>query len=974
MSALLRRLRAALAPRYRVDAELGAGATSRVFLGHDPALDRPVAIKVLRPERATATAADVFLQEARTAARLSHPNVVPIHEVGREDGLFYFVMDYMEDETLRERLDDGPLPVDAAVRVAEDLLDALEAAHREGVVHGDVKPANVFLRSDRALLGDFGIARQSGPTGDGDGPVGLPSGAGTPGYMAPEQAAGRTVDARADVYAVGLVLFEALTGRLWPPFADPGTADWTGVPSPLARVLERALRVPSEERWAGAASFREALVEARHRGDRRKMGVGGAVAALLLVGAAWGLWGLTGLGPDGDAAGSGLYDLAMLPCEPVDPSDSTVALQTSRVAASALEHLPRLRTASHLRSFRWWAQRGSLDAYPDAAALETLETRVVSRCLFQILGNDSLAVDVQFVGRESDPPSPVSVRSPASRAPVELGYDVALAVFRRLNPGGVLSDESFAALSGRPWPAVRSFLLGEDAFQRDARCAAERHYSAAVESDSSFTLARWRLTDLRRYVSADPSEEELDWLSSHADELGPVDRRMLTARARPPGTGRLAEYQRALEDHPRDTYLLFTYGDELFHRGPLWGIAPDSAREVFRRAAARDSFLAPAYDHLLMTMIRAGDRDGARRALEQLTRIKQGSADPACALYDPALLGHAYRERFEPERARELRSTAFGPPGEGDPEVLAPGARFGGPYLDLAEIESFLGRRLRRSRHATSGHRVAGLVGEALGLRARGRIAESLARLDSAVVLDGGAEARLYAEEWRVVPHALGLPGTPQSAVRRGRRALETMAADDPTSALRLRARFALGLLDPGSHRVPGDAGPGASGGSSGPGVDDEAVRRASMLVAALRAARAPDPDPGRALELTRPLLAYRVPSEEPGPFFRSALYLLRGEWQRRLGRPEEAGASWLWHEAVDLTGEPSAFPQRGEVGWALGAWADARRAAVAAEDGRRAAACRASREALRHFEAPDSTLAALRRDISRIREETCDR
>ena len=212
MTALLQRLRAALAGDYAIERELASGGMGVVFLGRDIALARPVAIKIIRPDLATAAGAERFLHEARVLARVSHPNIVPVHHAGEAGGLFYYVMDYVEGETLADRLHHGPLPPERAVRLGDDLLAALEAVHAHDIVHRDVKPSNVFLLPDRAVLGDFGIAKSSGETAPLTQPGKM---VGTPGYMAPEQVTGGAVGPATDACAVGMVLYEALTGRQW---------------------------------------------------------------------------------------------------------------------------------------------------------------------------------------------------------------------------------------------------------------------------------------------------------------------------------------------------------------------------------------------------------------------------------------------------------------------------------------------------------------------------------------------------------------------------------------------------------------------------------------------------------------------------------------------------------------------------------------------------------------------------------------
>ncbi len=263
MSSLLERVREALASEYAVEREIASGGMGVVFFAHDAALRRPVAIKVMRPELATVRAAGRFVREAQIAANLRHPNIVPVHRAGEAAGIFYYVMDFIDGDTLADRLGTGPLARGDTVKLGRDLLDGLEAAHRAGVVHRDIKPANIFLLPGRALLADFGIAKPGDATSDVETETGAV--VGTPAYMAPEQAAGGDVTPRSDLYAVGAVLVEAVSGRWWRAKAKPERADWKGVPQSLVAVLERALAWSPEDRWADARAFRRALWRTRTR-------------------------------------------------------------------------------------------------------------------------------------------------------------------------------------------------------------------------------------------------------------------------------------------------------------------------------------------------------------------------------------------------------------------------------------------------------------------------------------------------------------------------------------------------------------------------------------------------------------------------------------------------------------------------------------------------------------------------------------
>jgi eukaryotic-like serine/threonine-protein kinase len=214
-------LTSALADRYRLDRELGQGGIATVYLAHDLRHDRNVALKVLRPELSAILGAARFLGEIKTTANLQHPHILSLFDSGEADGLVFYVMPYVEGESLRARLlREKQLPVDEAVRIAREVADALDYAHRHGVIHRDIKPENILLHDGRALVADFGIALAAARSEGGTRMTETGMSLGTPAYMSPEQAMGeREITARSDVYALGCVLYEMLTGE--PPFTGP---------------------------------------------------------------------------------------------------------------------------------------------------------------------------------------------------------------------------------------------------------------------------------------------------------------------------------------------------------------------------------------------------------------------------------------------------------------------------------------------------------------------------------------------------------------------------------------------------------------------------------------------------------------------------------------------------------------------------------------------------------------------------------
>jgi len=372
MADQLAHLQAALADRYALERELGRGGMATVYLARDLRHGRLVAIKVLRPEIAAALGPERFLREIQTAARLTHPHILPLHDSGEAAGSLFYVMPYIEGESLRDRLErEGQLPLEEALRISREVAAALSYAHSHDVVHRDIKPENILLSAGEAVVADFGIARAITAAARGKlTETGIAIG--TPGYMSPEQgAASARVDERSDIYSLACVLYEMLAGE--PPFTGPSaesivrqhlaaapprvSAMRAAMPPAIEEAIMRALAKTPADRFATAAEFAGALAAPAQRmrdpGRRTSRLAVGAGLAATLVAAAAGLFVLSRPHGTPALAGPTSQSIAVLPFVNVSgaPQEEYLSDGISEELINALSKLPQLQVVARPSSF-----------------------------------------------------------------------------------------------------------------------------------------------------------------------------------------------------------------------------------------------------------------------------------------------------------------------------------------------------------------------------------------------------------------------------------------------------------------------------------------------------------------------------------------------------------------------------------------------------------------------------------------------
>jgi serine/threonine-protein kinase len=579
-------LRATLSDRYDVGDEVGHGGMATVFAALDRRTGARVAIKLLRPELAITVGDARFEREIRLTARLQHPHVLPVLDSGVAGTLPYYVMPFVEGESLAARLArEDRLAVDEAVRLVAEIADGLAHAHAQGIIHRDIKPGNILLSHGHAVLADFGIAKAldvASPDRLTESGVAM----GTVTYMSPEQAGNERVDGRSDQYALACVLYETLAGT--PPFTgasaqtimarhavDPVPNIRTvrpSVPQALATAIETALAKVPQDRHASITAFRDAILHGAAQpataptmrvvarpvvASRRWLGWGAAVvAAVALLGALF-----HRAGPRRDA-----LDARRVMVFPfVGPTDgrrgATAGEDVATLVGSAMDGAGELRWVdgwSHLSS----AQRTDLRQF---GAEDALAISRAQRCAFAITGRivtrgDSSDVVLELLDVAGDS---VIMRSPSRTEHTPEVWRAGLAavatLLPRLVPGAPPDIE--ASWATRPPQAVAHFLAGEAAFRRVQLADALAAFQRAVAADSTFALAAVR------------GAQSASWAHRASDAAA------------------LAEVARRHALSPRDA--AFARGLVAFLDGRA-----DSAAAAMREAIALDSLLVPAWMQL----------------------------------------------------------------------------------------------------------------------------------------------------------------------------------------------------------------------------------------------------------------------------------------------------------------------------------------------------------------------------------------
>jgi len=608
------RLELALADRYRIERELGAGGMATVYLAQDVRHDRKVAVKVLRPELAAAIGAERFLAEIKTTANLQHPHILPLFDSGETESFLYYVMPWVTGESLRDRLTrEGQLPLEEVLKITGELAEAVDYAHSQGVVHRDIKPENILFQAGHASICDFGIARAISEAG-GVQLTGSGIAVGTPAYMSPEQATGAAVDNRTDIYALGCVVYEMLAGE--PPYTGPTamailsrrltepvpplSRTRQGMPESVDAALHQAMARSPADRFRTAAQFTAALgvvaAPARSRVERRPRWMLPAVIGLVLTFAlAWGI-----LRPrTGASVPLSESRLAVFPFA-VRAADTHAYLGEGIVdlLSRDLDGVEGLRTVDPGTILSAVGESGSGPL--DAERVRSVARRVGAG--LYVTGSvhaagSQLRIQAQLhdgtKGTPGEPVAQASVDGDGGDVFTLMDQLASRLIVATTPRGAVRRLVETAARTTTSLPALKEYLSAEAALRAGNKDTAIAGFRRAVDQDSTFALAYYRLAVAAGWH--DRQQDLASWATARAlavsDRMVERDRRLLSAYAgfrRGAADSAEALYRGLLRDYPDDLEAQFQLADLLYQYNPLRGRPRSEARELFDAVLAYD--------------------------------------------------------------------------------------------------------------------------------------------------------------------------------------------------------------------------------------------------------------------------------------------------------------------------------------------------------------------------------------------------
>ncbi len=663
------RLKTALADRYAIERELGAGAMATVYLAEDLKHRRKVAIKVLKPELAATLGPERFVREIEIAAKLTHPHILALYDSGDANGFLYYVMPYVEGESLRDRLDrEGKLSVEEGIRLTDQVASALSYAHEQGVVHRDIKPENVLLAGDQAIVADFGIARAVQAAG-GERLTATGLAIGTPAYMSPEQALGEeNVDGRSDVYSLGCVVYETVSGRT--PFEGstlqallakhaastvPGLrVSDPAIPIFVERAVEKALAKRPADRFQSPSAFAQALttgmvtVQTLASGRRpapwqRRLGLALAVSLGLLAAVA-GIWYF------GAGGGTDIHDrsIAVLPFETLGQEKATAF--TDGVHGDLLTRLSSvsdLSVTSRTSVMRYrtpdkplptiarelgvtWVLRGEVQ--------ETANEVQVSARLVNALTDRQ--VWAQSYRRELTAENLFEIQG-------EITTQIARALETHLSPA---EQQLVARTATEDLDAYRLYAQGRrqlDQRTGDGMRRAVDYFERAIARDSSYALAWVGLADalsLLKSYGYEAADDVLPRAGDAARRALDLDPDLAEAHAslgllhgtRYEGPASIRELMRAVQLRPSyaEAHNWLSYGYQLLGR-------PTDALESAKRAVELNPLSPEAVSNLSLSYMANGEY---AKGLVEARRVREFQSDWATGpFYEGLALYHLGR-------------------------------------------------------------------------------------------------------------------------------------------------------------------------------------------------------------------------------------------------------------------------------------------------------------------------------------------